>query len=295
MMDQLKAMTVFVKAVEHGSFRSAAAELNLSPSVISYHIQNLEKKLGVALLYRTTRKLSLSPEGKILFGSGQKILSEMLATFDLLTDKTDTPRGELSISLPSSLSGSKLSKAIAQFSLTYPHIKLRLHHSDEAKDIINSGFDVFIRVGGMGSDGGKRKNLFSLERSLVASPDYLSAQGHPKTLAELSKSRWVGLSLLPNYKIILDKQGREHRVDYVPSIVTDSVHDMAVLSCHGLGISTPPACMVKREIEQGRLTVVLKNYRVQPLVVYAQWPASSLPSKLTQRFLVFIDAYLNKP
>lgn len=288
MMDQLKAMTVFVKAVEKGSFRGAAAELNLSPSVVSYHVQSLEKKLGVALLYRTTRKLSLSPEGKILFESGQNMLSGMLETFDLLTDNTDIPKGELCVSLPSALIGSQLSEAMAQFAFLYPKVKLRLSHSDQAEDMMNSGFDLFIRVGGPGSDGGKRKNLFELERSLVASPGYLSTQGTPKTLTELGQAQWIGLSHLPNHRVMIDRRGKAHSVEYSPYILTDSVQDLAVLACNGLGFSTPPTFMVENALAEGKLRVVLENYQVQPLMVYAQWPASRFSSKLTQRLLVFL-------
>ena len=294
MMDKLKAMAVFIKTVECGSFRAAATALHLSPSVVSYHVQTLEKNLGVALLYRTTRKLSLSPEGKVLFESGQKMLSEMFNAFDLLTDKTDTPQGELRISLPSALIGSALSQAIAQFSLSYPQVQLHLSNSDKAKDIMDSEFDMFIRIGGQGSDGGKRKNLFDLQRSLVASPEYLSRQGWPQSIADLKNAQWIGLSQLPNQKILIDNNGKKEHIDYTPCITTDSVQDMAVLCRNGLGLSTPPTFMIQNDLEKNKLSMLLTNYQVQPLTVYAQWPASRYPSKLTQRFLIFINQYLER-
>lgn len=147
MLDHLRQMAIFAKVIDHGSFRGAARELRLSPSVVSHHISELEDRLGVALLYRTTRKLTLTPEGAKLLAATRRMLEAVEDEIAELSLSAREPSGELRITAPSVLSLSPLLDSIAAFSRAHPRIRLSLDFSDTRKDLIDDGFDLAVRFG----------------------------------------------------------------------------------------------------------------------------------------------------
>ena len=130
MIDLLRQMAIFAKTIDHGSFRGAARELKLSPSVVSHHISQLEEHLGVALIYRSTRKLTLTREGERLLLAARNMLEAVESELLELSLSGKEPSGELRITLGSILSQSQLTDIIADFSMTYPRIKIVLDYSD---------------------------------------------------------------------------------------------------------------------------------------------------------------------
>src|SRR5579863_733071 len=120
MIDELRALAIFAKTVEAGSFRTAAKELKLSPSVVSHHIAQLEERLGVTLLYRSTRHLSLTQEGNKLFEHAKEMLLAAESGLNIITQQSSEPSGRLIITLPSFFTKSKLVKDIAAFAQTFP-------------------------------------------------------------------------------------------------------------------------------------------------------------------------------
>jgi len=142
MIDRLRQMAIFAKTIDHGSFRAAAKELRLSPSVVSHHISQLEESLGVALLYRSTRKLSLTSEGERLLVAARNMLQAVETELVDLSSSANTPSGELRLTMPSVLSQSHFTDRIAAFSKAYPRITLSLDFSDTRRALIDDGFDL---------------------------------------------------------------------------------------------------------------------------------------------------------
>ncbi len=179
MIDRLRQMAIFAKTIDHGSFRGAARELRLSPSVVSHHVAQLEESLGVALIYRSTRKLTLTPEGHRLLAATHKMLEAVEGELVDLSVSARAPSGELRITIPSVLSQSQFIEEIAAFSGAYPRIKLFLDFSDTRRALIDDGFDIAIRLGPKAKNTATSRKLFSVERKLVGSADYLSSRPVP--------------------------------------------------------------------------------------------------------------------
>ncbi|WP_274594863.1 LysR family transcriptional regulator [Parasedimentitalea marina] len=147
MLDQLRQIAIFAKTVDHGSFRAAAKALRLSPSVVSHHITQLEAQLGVALLYRSTRKLSLTRDGERLIGAARKMIDAAETGLHAVSDLAPQPSGELRVTAPAVLAQSTIVRRIAKFSIAYPGVRLALDFSDLRREVIGEGIDVALRMG----------------------------------------------------------------------------------------------------------------------------------------------------
>jgi len=147
MIDRLRQLAIFAKTIDHGSFRGAAKELQISPSVVSHHISQLEENLGLALIYRSTRKLSLTRDGERLLLAARKMLDAVESELEELSSIANVPSGELNITVPSVLSQSVITERIASFSLANPRIKLSVDYSDTRRNLIDDGYDFAIRMG----------------------------------------------------------------------------------------------------------------------------------------------------
>lgn len=194
MIDRLRQMAIFAKTIDHGSFRGAARELRLSPSVISHHISQLEESLGVALIYRSTRKLSLTPDGQRLLAATHKMLEAVERELADLSQSASAPSGELRLTVPSVLSQSHFIEQIAAFSNAHPRIRLSLDFSDSRRDLIDDGFDIAIRMGPKANASATSRKLFSVERRLVASVDYLASRSVPTDPTDLADWDWLALT-----------------------------------------------------------------------------------------------------
>src|SRR6185437_2160385 len=147
MIDELRALAIFAKVVEAGSFRSAANALKLSPSVVSHHVAQLEERLGVALLYRSTRQLSLTSEGEKLFNSAKTMLSAAEEGLNSLAFRATEPIGKLNLTVPAMLTKSLLVADIIAFAKTFPKVVLSINFSDIQQELIREGIDLAIRIG----------------------------------------------------------------------------------------------------------------------------------------------------
>lgn len=167
MLDDLRAIALFVRTVDLGSFRSVAASFNISPSVVSHHVAKLEEKYGVALLYRSTRKLSLTDDGKRFYEHARKMVFSAGDALNMLTENAQSPHGKLTLSMPGALVRSDLTRKIAQFSSDYPNVSVSLHSSDETIDLIASGIDLALRTGEMKDSMLKSRRIGSIDRKSV--------------------------------------------------------------------------------------------------------------------------------
>jgi DNA-binding transcriptional LysR family regulator len=180
MIDDLKAMAIFAETVKRGSFRAAAKALNLSPSVVSYQISQLEKRLGTALIYRSTRKLTKTAEGEILYDHALEMLDQAQLGLNKVSGH-NIATGRLTITLPGSLSRDILSRQLVEFSKQNPKIHLQCIYSDERYDLISEGIDIAFRMGSMPDSSFNSKKLADKKRTLACSPDYYAQHPEPKS------------------------------------------------------------------------------------------------------------------
>ncbi|MEJ2419022.1 MAG: LysR family transcriptional regulator [Exilibacterium sp.] len=290
MIDDLRAIAIFAKTVELGSFRGAATLLDLSPSVVSHHISQLEERLGVVLLYRSTRRLSLTRDGEKLYESAQAMLGAAEQGLNAIAHRSADPSGKLSVTVPAVLARGKLIKYIASFALQFPKIALSINFSDIQRDLIQEGFDVAIRIGELRDSTLKSKQLFTIESTLVAAPTVVGRHGTPNHPEDLADWDWIGLTMRPSHKLLESKQGEITKIEYEPRIMADSIDAVCQLAIAGLGLATPPTFLVEDEIDSGCLVEVLQAWTVDTLGVFAVWPPNAPRDSLTMRFIHFLEA-----
>ena len=290
MIEDLRALAIFAKTVELGSFRSAAKALQLSPSVVSHHIATLEKRLGAALLYRSTRRLSLSDEGSVLYASAKTMLEAAEQGLDAIAERANAPSGTFRITMPAFFSRAPLLNDIAEFSALYPRIKLELNFSDQTRDVIREGFDLAIRVGEMNDSGLKSKRVGDLSRKLVAAPKLMSSYKKPHKPSDLCEWRWIGLKMREHYKIVVHHRLGITRIDYQPNLIVDHIDAMCQLAIQGMGLATPPTFLIEQALNEGDLVEPLPRWQAEPIGVYALWPANASKQSFAARFLAFLDS-----
>lgn len=284
LINELKAMAIFAEVVKRGSFREAAKSLSLSPSVVSYHIAQLENKTGAALLYRSTRKLTLSHDGEVFYQQVLKMLDAASCGIELISYGQNEPRGQLKLSLPTGLSNSIINDRVSTFALKYPKINLDIDYSDTRNNIIDERVDLTIRAGELEDSEFKSTKIGVLERILVCTPAFYMKYAVPKSPYELETWQWLKLAQLPNKRIFLSS-GRSQVVEFDSQITVNSVEAIYHYCLNGLGLAVLAKSQVKNAIHTGQLMRVLPDWDVAPLPLHAIWPKNITQGSIVKLLL----------
>lgn len=289
MIDHLKSLAVFAKTVEHGSFRGAARELALSPSVVSHHISSLERTLASRLLHRSTRHLSLTPEGQALYASSR----EMLAAAQRGLDVLQTTSGHLRMSAPAFLAETGFCRELAAFARKNENVRLSIAFSEVRSDLLRDNIDLAIRIGPLPDSSFKARKLADMRRVLVASPQYLDGRAKPKSIEDLADWDFIRLSAVrPELALLPPKKKTPRTISYEPRISVDSATGMREMAIAGLGLASQPEVLARSELARGRLVEVLPGWKLPSMPVWAVWPDGSAQPRLTVRFVEFIGERL---
>ena len=277
MIDQLRQLAIFAKTVDHGSFRSAAKELYLSPSVISHHVAQLEEHLGTTLLYRSTRKLKLTPDGERLLVAAHNMLAAVEGELLALSGSAGEPSGELRITAAAVLSKSHLPDILAAFMIAHPRVRLTLDFTDERRDIIADGFDIAVRMAVKTSKAAASRRLFEVRRKLVASPDFISQHPPARQPADLRDWPWMELSPVRTLPTRFYKDDVEQVVTRKTSVCAcNDVQGLYRLARSGAGLAVVPDFVVDpHDIAENRICCVLPDWELERLVVFADWPTNA--------------------
>lgn len=286
MIDRLRQMAIFAKAMDHGSFRGAANELHLSPSVVSHHISELEEHLGVALLHRTTRKLRLTIEGERLLIAAHNMLDAVEGELEAIAETARDPSGALRITLPSVLSKSPFIGMFAAFMRKYPRIAVSLDFSDERKDLIDGGFDLAVRMGLSAKTSASSRKLRVLKRMLVASPEYVAQQGGALSSADMEHWQWLELAPLKNAPIVFTQEGEKRAIQNRASQMScNDAQAVYELARSGAGIGIVPAYLANEDLKEGRIVNVLPDWKLEPIQMYLDWPVNAPRQGLIRLFV----------
>jgi DNA-binding transcriptional LysR family regulator len=286
MIDRLRALAIFSKVVETRSFRKAAGLLSLSPSVVSHHVTALEEELGVTLLYRSTRSVSLTDEGRKLNAAALAMLAAAEDGFKTLNVGTQEQRGALRISCPAFMTKGPVARGLEQFALRHPLVSLSISYSDLRHDLIREGFDLAIRMGNLKDSSLKHRKLGSVERCLVASPELINRHKQPLVPGDLE--RWNLICLLQRgnrLEFISGSNGAEQTIAMTGQVTVDSVFGMVAMARAGLGLALAPRVLVQGEIESGDLVQVLPGWTMAPIDTFAVWPGDARSGSLTARLV----------
>ncbi len=293
MIDQLRAMAIFAAVAETGSFTAAGRKLRLTTSVVSHHISKLEKRLGVNLLYRSTRTLSLTDEGRKFLASAQQMVEAAEFGLNQIAERSDEPVGALAVSMPAFVMNSQYETAIWDFARIYSGVTITLHSNDRQVDLIDEGYDLAIRLGEMASSSLRTRRLGEFARKLVCAPSYLSANGPVETLNDLRNCISVDMEMLPN-TVILEKGGEQAEVQFQPGrIRVNSVTAANSAVVAGLGVQRLPATEVEQDLLDGRLVELLPEWSLPVLGVYAVWPETGR-GNLTRRMADYLAISIRK-
>ena len=288
MLNKLRQIAIFSKTVEHGSFRKAAVALRLSPSVVSHHIAKLEEELGVALLYRSTRSLSLTSDGEALLASAQAVIDAAEEFLSTASREKAQLIGELTISLPAVSAQSALVSHIGDFAKLHPNVTLQLDFSDTPRDIIRDGVDLAIRMGVLEDSGLKARKLFDVPRNAVASAAYVKSKQKNASLEDIETWDWLELSQIGLNNIFTFPEGSEQTFRPKSSLRVNSAFAILEFVLNDNGVAVLPSYLVEQEVAIGNLVYVLPEYDIRTIGVFAVWPPNAPKGGLTHRLVEYL-------
>jgi DNA-binding transcriptional LysR family regulator len=282
MVESIGMLRVFVHAAEARSFSAAGSQLGVSSSAIGKAIARLEKQLDVRLFHRSTRSIALTPEGALFLERCRRILHEVDAVRQELTQVNQAPRGKLRVSLP--IAGMLMMPAIGSFMKAYPEVQPDLEFTDRLVDVIDEGFDAVIRSGGPRDSRLVGRRLGEYRLRLVASPQYLERRGVPRTPEDLLKHSCLHHRFANSGKFErwpLRRHGKDIDVMAPPAAIVNTIEPLICMTERGLGIACLPEFAVRRQLEQGKLRTVLDDYVQHSGLFHVLWPSSRyMPPKL---------------
>ncbi|WKV52420.1 DNA-binding transcriptional regulator YafC [Dickeya fangzhongdai] len=255
-------LAIFVSVVESGSFSRAAEQLGLANSAVSRAVKKLEMKLGVSLLNRTTRQLSLTEEGERYFRRVQQILQEMAAAETELMETRRTPRGLLRIDAATPVVLHLLMPLVKPFRERYPEVTLSLVSSETFINLIERKVDVAIRAGTLTDSSLRARPLFTSYRKIVASPDYVAKHGAPQHVDELAQHLCLGFTepVSLNTWPVARADGQLYEIEV--GLSSNSGETLKQLSLTGNGIACLSDYMIDGEIARGELVELLAEQRL---------------------------------
>lgn len=288
MIDHLKHMAVFARVVDKGSFRAAAQDIGVAPSRVSQTVTDLENHLGTTLLYRTTRKLALTGEGRTLYARVTEMLRSAEAGLNEINATMQDPVGALRVSLPAFLSTSDLSTAMAKFIKQYPNVALSLFYSDRRVEIIENGFDLAIRAGELSDSSMMSRNLGRIPRALVAGAQYAKVRPVPKRPTDLEDWDWIRYQQRFDMLTLTSDTGETVTVTGRSQIEVDSADALYHFATQDVGASVLPENLAERGVASGALVRLLPKWRLGDIGLHAVWPDSSRRENLTLLFVRFL-------
>ncbi len=277
-MDTLAAMRVFSSVVETGGLSAAGRALGLAPSSVSRRIAELEDLLGVRLLQRTTRKLSLTEAGETYYERCRDIVRAVEDANLAVTEKRAGPSGVLRVTAPSSIARRHVVPAVAAFQCQYSAVRVVLSVTDRVADIVGEGLDVAVRIGQLEDSSLVARKVGEARRLVCASPAYLKRAGEPRHPAEISDHACATFRNHPGSNIWRFKRGDEKlEVRATGAFFADDGDALVAAACAGLGLILLPEWLAGPDISDGRLFEVLKGYTADPAntslyAVYAPGP-----------------------
>ena len=282
-MDKLRAMQVFVQIVEAGSLTGAAAVLGMSGPAVVRSLAALERAIGVRLLQRTTRRSSLSDEGREYYERCKRVLAAVDEADTSMSARRSEPHGRLRITAPATYGRMHVAPIVNAFIAKYPAVEVDLLLLDRVVDLIEEGLDAAVRIGELPDSTLVARALGETRRVVCAAPAYLRRAGIPKTPADLQAHRCIvfsGLAAANEWAFGAKRQ----RVAVRPVLRTNQV-DAALDACiRGLGCGQFLSYQVEAALREGRLKRLLKEYEPPPLPIHIVYPHAR-PSSNVRAFI----------
>ncbi|MBS7789052.1 LysR family transcriptional regulator [Roseococcus sp. SDR] len=281
-MDRFAAISAFIAVVDRHGFAPAARHLGLVPSAVTRHVAALEAHLGVQLLARTTRSVTLTEAGAHYLERARRIMAELAEAEEFAASERLTPVGRLVVSAPAVFGRLHVAPLLAEFLARHDAVQADLRLSDRWVNMVEEGVDCAIRIGHLPDSGLVARRLGETRRIIVAAPGYLARHGTPREPRDLAPHRIIRFSAFEGAEEWrLYRDGVEERVPIAPRLVTNSADAALCAAERGGGLTMVLAYQAREAIAAGRLTRVLGTFEPLPLPIQLAWPAARLvPAKL---------------
>ena len=288
-MDKFESMRIFTRIVELQGFTRAAEDLGYPKSTVTNAIKELEARLRVRLLHRTTRNVTPTLDGEAYYARCARLLADLEDAENVFSEAAANPGGKLRVDMQGTIARHFVLPRLEQFCARYPNIELQLGFGDRLVDLVKEGIDCVVRSGELRDSSLVARRLASLEQVTVASPAYLKKYGVPQSLADLSKHQAVNFFSAQTGKLFpfeFEVDGERRQVSIKGTISVNSADAYTTCCRSGFGLIQVPRYGVAAMIAAGELCEVLPAYRPQPLTVAALYPHHA---QLSPRLRVFID------
>ncbi|MDS1141986.1 LysR substrate-binding domain-containing protein [Pusillimonas sp. SM2304] len=302
-MQDLNDMLYFAEVVKHGSFAAAGRALGLPKSRLSRRVAKLETDLGVRLLQRTTRKLSLTTAGELYYRHCNAMCDEAEAAAAAVAQVQSEPRGVIRVVCPVTLAQSVVGPVLSDYLLKHPLVQVQMQVSNRVVDLVEEGVDVALRVRLSVDDSGSLvvKRLGQTQSLLVASPALIQRQGCPADPSDLSLMDSVAMSVTDGRAFwkLSGPNGAQYTVTHRPVFVADDLLTLKFAILDGVGLGLLPDYMCRDEMETGQLVSVLPNWALEPGIVHAVFGSRRGLIPAVRSFLDFLGEHVthepNKP
>lgn len=291
MTRDLNDTLMFVKVVEHGSFTAAARELHLPKTTVSRKVQELERRLGVQLMHRTTRKLGLTEAGGVYFEACQRISRDLEEAQSAVAQLQNGPRGWLRFTAPYSLGITWVTPLLGQFQARHPEVRVEMVLTDERLDLIEHGLDVALRLGPLPDSRLVARRLSAFETRLYASHDYVRRHGEPRHPGELAAHRTLALRghrRGERFVWPLARAGESGDYTVEPVLVSNDPAPLGGALLCGEGIALASHMTVKPFVESNHVTEILSGWAGPVLELNAVFVKGQTLSPKVRAFVDFL-------
>lgn len=283
----LNEMAIFVHVVEAGSFTGAAKNLGLPKSTVSRKITQLEERLGVRLIQRTTRSLRLTDTGNAYYNQCARILGEIEEANIAVTRMQSTPTGTLRITAPVLFGSTVLSGLIADYIEQHPQVSVDMVLSDQKLDLVQDGIDVAFRVGNLEDSSLIGRHLGDARSLLCASPDYIKQNGMPEHPDNLVEHSLINLTQWTSWQLCGANDEMYHH-NVKARIQVNDFASLFTLAMSGAGISPLPTLIAAPAIRAGTLVPVLQSWPFEASPIHALYPSNRHLSAKVRSFVDFV-------
>ncbi|HQT46059.1 MAG: hypothetical protein B7X08_04185 [Acidocella sp. 20-63-7] len=289
-MDRIGKMTAFTKVVETGSFTGAAQQMRVSSTIISKHVRELEAWLGVRLLNRTTRHVSLTEVGTVFYERCRELLVELAELENVAGKLQTTPRGTLRVSAPLAFGAARISAVLPDFVQVCPQVTVELILTDRYVDVVEEGFDLAVTMDELPDSSAITRLLGTTQMIVCAAPAYLDRHPALNVPDDLHDHNCLthATQALAKAWVFTGADGVEHRVKVSGNFRTNSAAAQLTAALQGLGVALQPHFLVAQALREGSLVALLEDYAAPNLPIRLVYPPGRYLAAKVRAFADFL-------
>lgn len=295
-MPQIDDLVLFTQVIELGSFSKVAAANKVTKSVVSKRVSRLEEELGVQLIFRTTRKLTLTEAGEMLFHRAKGISQTAKNAFDTVTSYSEVLTGHIRMSVPTISGELLLAKAVAEFCEKHPGLTVDMSMDNNFVDLVADGYDLVIRTGHLEDSSLIARHIFNSRWMICTSPEYIAQQGEPLFPEQLEQHNCLGYTCQStgSHNWLFSRDDQQFTMKVSGNFSSNNAAALKQVALNGKGLAYLPKCLIYKELQAGQLVEVLPQQSAKVIGIYAVYPYTRKPSKKVQMLIEHIrKSYLD--